>query len=178
MMLINSKNTLAVSGDSEILLPGVLHLHYKRQDIQYTVLFGRDFYHNKMEKKKKCGDPDGWDISIGGIFSIDPCRYGKKRTVKNVKVCELQCAKCGHKKIVWEDDSGIQRTIVDESDGKKCCLPGGWNLQLGEREMDLCQYKVIDEYENATVNILQCKKCGNISVNWQMNPEENGLVDL
>lgn len=36
----------------------------------------------------------------------------------------------------------------------------------GVNELDPCLYETIETHENVTVEILRCKRCGNIEISW------------
>lgn len=46
---------------------------------------------------------------------------------------------------------------------KKCEFPDGVVIKPdGENELDPCFYEEIEKWENVTVVVLKCKKCGHI----------------
>ena len=53
----------------------------------------------------------------------------------------------------------------------KCQYPDGMKIKIGEHELDPCFYEEIEKYENVTVTVLRCKKCGHIEIEWE--PQEN-----
>lgn len=54
----------------------------------------------------------------------------------------------------------------------KCEMPGGISIRPdGVHELDACSYEVLEVYKNVTVEILKCKKCGNISIGWYKQPD-------
>lgn len=54
----------------------------------------------------------------------------------------------------------------------KCEMPGGISIRPdGIHELDACSYEVLEVYKNVTVEILKCKKCGNISIGWYKQPD-------
>lgn len=40
----------------------------------------------------------------------------------------------------------------------------------GENELDPCHYEEISRYENVTVSVLKCKRCGHIELAWHKQP--------
>ena len=58
----------------------------------------------------------------------------------------------------------------------KCILSDG-NTEItirpdGRHELDPCLYQEIETYENVTVHILRCVRCGHIEVEWERQAEE------
>lgn len=47
----------------------------------------------------------------------------------------------------------------------------------GVNELDPCVYETIEYYTNVDVEIVKCKKCGNIEVWWHRTPETE-KIDL
>lgn len=37
----------------------------------------------------------------------------------------------------------------------------------GVHELDACEYEEIQKFENVTVSILKCRKCGHIEIMWE-----------
>lgn len=57
----------------------------------------------------------------------------------------------------------------------KCSNPPGVSIKPdGVNELDPCVYEEIERYENVTVMVMRCRKCGHIEVSWkkQENTEE------
>lgn len=52
----------------------------------------------------------------------------------------------------------------------KCEHENGMTVRIGDYEIDPCQYEEIERYENVTVSILKCKKCGHIEIEWVRQP--------
>ena len=53
----------------------------------------------------------------------------------------------------------------------KCEMPGGISIRPdGIHELDACSYEISETYRNVTVEILKCKKCGNVSIGWYKQP--------
>lgn len=49
----------------------------------------------------------------------------------------------------------------------RCDFPHGVTIKPdGEYEMNPCDFKLVLRYENVTVEILECKKCGDVSIGW------------
>ena len=52
---------------------------------------------------------------------------------------------------------------------KKC--GDGVKFYIGGHEVDQCRYIEAEKYENVTVTVLKCKKCGHIEIEWE--PQED-----
>lgn len=53
----------------------------------------------------------------------------------------------------------------------KCEMSGGISIRPdGIHELDACSYEISELYRNVTVEILKCKKCGNVSIGWYKQP--------
>ena len=51
---------------------------------------------------------------------------------------------------------------------EKCKFPDGITIKPdGENELDPCCYETVEIYHNVTVEVLRCKKCGNIDIVWR-----------
>ena len=49
----------------------------------------------------------------------------------------------------------------------KCTFPDGIVIKPdGVNELDPCIYEEIERYENVTISINRCKKCGHIDISW------------
>ena len=46
------------------------------------------------------------------------------------------------------------------------CNYGDYKFVIGGHEFDPCEYELVEEVHNCTVQILKCKKCGNVSIGW------------
>ena len=63
---------------------------------------------------------------------------------------------------------------------KKCEFPSGVEIKPdGVNSLDPCIYEEVERYENVTVSISRCKRCGHVEVSWFRQPdtikvEENG----
>lgn len=54
---------------------------------------------------------------------------------------------------------------------EKCSYPRGLSIKPdGVNELDPCIYEEIEAYENVSVSISKCKKCGHIEVTWKRQP--------
>lgn len=53
----------------------------------------------------------------------------------------------------------------------KCEYPDGVKVEIGGHEVDPCLYQEVEKWENVTVTVLRCKKCGHIEIEWE--PQEN-----
>lgn len=50
----------------------------------------------------------------------------------------------------------------------KCQWPDGMTIKLdGCHELDPCVYGLMEEYENVTIQILRCEKCGHMELTWR-----------
>lgn len=50
---------------------------------------------------------------------------------------------------------------------QKCSFGNVTIKPNGIDELDPCIYQVIEEYENVTVSVLQCKNCGHVEIVWR-----------
>ena len=51
---------------------------------------------------------------------------------------------------------------------KKCELPEDFAIRPdGEHEIDPCDYVLKETHKNVTVEVLQCRKCGHVSIVWK-----------
>lgn len=58
----------------------------------------------------------------------------------------------------------------------KCAFHKGISIRPnGVDELDPCMYETVQKLRNVTVEILRCKKCGQIEISWyrQDNTEED-----
>lgn len=58
---------------------------------------------------------------------------------------------------------------------KKCSFGEGVEMQPdGHNMLDPCAYELAELHKNVTVEVLKCKKCGNVSIGWyrQANTED------
>lgn len=56
-------------------------------------------------------------------------------------------------------------------DGIESIKPDGIN------ELDPCQYDVIAEFRNVTVQVLMCRKCQHVEFQWIRQPDTEGWQD-
>ena len=55
---------------------------------------------------------------------------------------------------------------------EKCTFKDGVTIKPdGVNELDPCVYEVVETHKNVTVNVLKCKKCGHIELEWSENEE-------
>lgn len=55
---------------------------------------------------------------------------------------------------------------------EKCQWPGGLTIKPdGINELDPCIYRDTEKYENVTVVISKCEKCGHVIVSWSRQPD-------
>ena len=60
----------------------------------------------------------------------------------------------------------------------KCKFPDGVSIKLdGKNELDPCTYEEIERYENVTVIISRCTKCGHIDISWKRQ-ENTTKIDI
>ena len=60
------------------------------------------------------------------------------------------------------------------------CTFGDQNTEItvkldGRNELDPCLYQEIETYENVTVHILRCVRCGHIEVEWE---RQDNTIDI
>lgn len=58
----------------------------------------------------------------------------------------------------------------------KCATPNVTIKPNGVHELDACTYEVIEEYRNVTVEVLRCKRCGNVEVFWSRQEDTERLT--
>ena len=46
------------------------------------------------------------------------------------------------------------------------CNYNGYKMIIGGHEVDPCDYELVEEVHNCTVQILKCRKCGETSIGW------------
>ena len=50
---------------------------------------------------------------------------------------------------------------------QKCKNPDDRPILInGKYELDPCEYDVVERYRNVTVEVRQCRNCGNIDIAW------------
>ena len=60
--------------------------------------------------------------------------------------------------------------------GHKCTFGDGITVKPdGRSELDPCLYQEIGTYENVTVHILRCVRCGHIEVEWE---RQKNTIDI
>ena len=58
----------------------------------------------------------------------------------------------------------------------KCTFGDGIAVKPdGRNELDPCLYEEIETYENVTVHILRCVRCGHIEVKWE---RQDNTIDI
>lgn len=58
----------------------------------------------------------------------------------------------------------------------KCTFGGGITVKPdGKSELDPCLYQEIGTFENVTVHILRCVRCGHIEVEWE---RQDNTIDI
>lgn len=63
----------------------------------------------------------------------------------------------------------------------RCKMPNGITIKLdGEHELDACSYALKELHRNVTVENLQCKTCGHVTIGWyaQENTEDQIFGEL
>ncbi|MBR5862164.1 MAG: hypothetical protein IKZ08_02430 [Bacteroidales bacterium] len=63
---------------------------------------------------KKCQFPKGVTIKPDGIHDLDPCKYQRMESHKNVTVHIDRCMVCGHVEISWTPQENTQSIIHAE----------------------------------------------------------------
>ncbi len=59
-----------------------------------------------------------------------------------------------------------------------CEFPNGMSIKPdGVNELDPCIYEDIEKYENVTVIISRCTKCGKIEIGWKRQPNTRQIMD-
>lgn len=55
---------------------------------------------------------------------------------------------------------------------KKCEFPPGIEIKPdGVNLLDPCIYEEVERYENVTVSVMRCKRCGHTEVSWFKQPD-------
>ena len=63
--------------------------------------------------------------------------------------------------------------------GHKCAFGDGISVKPdGVNELDPCLYEEIEAYENVTVHILQCVRCGHVMVEWERQDNTNDITEV
>lgn len=73
----------------------------------------------------------------------------------------------------------LERELAEEraKHPKKCSFGDGITFKPdGVNELDPCFYETIEHHENVDINILRCKRCGCIEVEWYY-PDEEDMED-
>ena len=83
----------------------------------------------------------------------------------------VNCNSCTHLAvcILWTpNNSGLNCPHYEaKTERGKCHFPDGMTIKPdGINELDPCEYEVVEKYRNVTVEVLLCKKCGNIEISW------------
>ena len=53
---------------------------------------------------------------------------------------------------------------------QKCQPPDGVSIKPdGVNELDPCLYDEVETYQNVTVHVLRCRRCGHIEIEWERN---------
>ena len=61
----------------------------------------------------------------------------------------------------------------------KCTFGDGITVRPdGRNELDPCLYQEIEAYENVTVHILQCVRCGHVMVEWERQDNTNDITEV
>lgn len=48
----------------------------------------------------------------------------------------------------------------------------------GINELDPCFYEVVEAYENVSIEILKCKKCGHTTISWKRQENTNEIQNI
>lgn len=59
---------------------------------------------------------------------------------------------------------------------EKCQYPEGVHLVIGKNEVDPCLYEEIEKYQNVTITVLRCKRCGHIELEWEKQENTRKLL--
>lgn len=60
---------------------------------------------------------------------------------------------------------------------EKCKFPEGLTIKPdGINPLDPCEYEVIEEYKNVSIEVLRCKKCGHVEVSWSWKEDTEKLL--
>ncbi len=54
----------------------------------------------------------------------------------------------------------------------KCRHPDGIEIKIGGVPVDPCEYEVTEIHRNVTVEILKCRRCGKIQIEWRYEDED------
>ena len=58
------------------------------------------------------------------------------------------------------------------------CNHNGFTVKPdGIHELDPCVYEEIETYQNVTVSILRCKRCGHMEVEWRRQDDTIEITD-
>lgn len=58
----------------------------------------------------------------------------------------------------------------------RCRHPEGVTVKIGGHEVDPCFYEEAEKYENVTVTVLKCKRCGHIEIEWEPQEDTRRLL--
>ena len=53
----------------------------------------------------------------------------------------------------------------------KCKHPNGIEIKINGVPVDPCEYEVVEIHRNVTVEVLRCRKCGKIQIEWRYDDE-------
>lgn len=57
---------------------------------------------------------------------------------------------------------------------QKCQPPDGVSIKPdGVNELDPCLYDEVETYQNVTVHVLRCRRCGHIEIEWERNVDND-----
>lgn len=60
----------------------------------------------------------------------------------------------------------------------KCSFPPGISIRPdGRSELDPCIYETIEAYRNVDVQVLRCKNCGHIEIEWFRRDDTEDVFD-
>ncbi len=70
-------------------------------------------------------------------------------------------------RIKKQAEQGVQSRKGRDRTMDKCSFGDGITIKAdGIHALDPCLYEPIEIYKNVTVEILRCKRCGNIDIQW------------
>lgn len=75
---------------------------------------------------------------------------------------------CRHSNIC----NSLYSRLKNHAKEEKCAFKDGVVIKPdGVNELDPCVYEVVETHQNVTVNVLKCKKCGHIELEWSKDEE-------
>lgn len=60
----------------------------------------------------------------------------------------------------------------------KCQYPEGITIKPnGEDELDACFYELMEKWENVTIEVLRCKRCGHVEILWHLQEDSVNITE-